>query len=123
RIELLRGDSLVAFTRQGVVWRISEPVVERADNAIVDGILLALDRMTVESFGDGSARAMPAPELALTLVSKNLERVTYSFWTPGEGGVEGRVTGDPDTFTITPDQYAEVSKTLEDTRVMPIPDR
>lgn len=123
RIELLRGDSLVAFTRQGVVWRISDPVVERADNAIVDGILLALDRMTVESFSEGSASGMPAPELALTLVSKNLERVTYSFWSPGDGGVEGRVSGDPDTFTITPEQYAEVSKTLEDARVMPIPDR
>ena len=122
RIEVRRDTGLLAFTRQGVVWRISEPVVEQADNAIVDGILLALDQMSVDGFASGSERDLGEPAATVTLVSKNLERVTYSFW-PRDGSVVGRVGGDPDTFTITAEQYAEVGRTLADARVTPTPER
>ncbi|MBT7099084.1 DUF4340 domain-containing protein [Candidatus Poribacteria bacterium] len=123
RIEILRGRDLVAFTRQGVVWRISDPVVEQADNAVVDGILLALNGMTVGKFAPAASGDRGAPALGITLVRKNLERATYTFWTGGADGVRGQIDGDADAFVITPVQFAEVDRTLEDARVIPRPER
>ncbi|MAF11011.1 hypothetical protein CMK11_11235 [Candidatus Poribacteria bacterium] len=121
RVELVRGRELVALTRQGVVWRISEPVVEQADNAIVDGILLALNQIAVEKFASADPQDNGEATLAVTLVHKNLERVTYLFWVRDAGKVAGQVTGDPDVFTIAAAQFAEVDRTLEDVRVTPMP--
>jgi hypothetical protein len=118
RIQLSRPDETVAFTRQGVVWRISEPVVEQADNAVVDGILLSLDQMEVEAFVSAGATEGVAPALEIALTLKNLTRVRYTFWSDGSTAT-GRLTDDADAFTISVEKFAELNKTLEDARVTP----
>ena len=116
RIALSQAGETVAFSRQGVVWRISEPVVEQADNAVVDGILLSLDQMDVERFVSNAAAQKAPPDLTAELTLKNVTRVRYTFWVDGDT-VTGRVTDDPDAFIISAEKFAEVSKTLEDARV------
>ena len=116
RIALSQAGETVAFSRQGVVWRISEPVVEQADNAVVDGILLSLDQMDVERVVSNAAAQKAPPDLTAELTLKNVTRVRYTFWVDGDT-VTGRVTDDPDAFIISAEKFAEVSKTLEDARV------
>ena len=118
RIELVRPGAKVVFTRQGVVWRISEPVVEQADNAVVDGILLSLDRMEVDGFVSAEAVDGVSPALAVGLTLKNMTRLSYEFW-QDEATVHGQAGDDPDAFTISADKFAELDKTLEDARVTP----
>lgn len=125
KIVLRHGEVNLTCQKQGINWRLTQPVQEQANNGAVRRVIQEINQLTVETFLTVSPPIrstgfdVPEVQLIVTLKDRTEHLLEIGKLADGEHHY-GRLQNAPDTVFLLKKETAEnLKKTVDDLRAMP----
>lgn len=121
RIEISRGESLLAFSKANGEWRVTAPIDARADFSAIEGLLSRLQSAQMRSVVEENATnlkqyGLEPPEATVT-VSAGSARAGLAFGSKNaEGLIQARDLSKSQVVAVPADLLADFEKTVADFR-------
>jgi hypothetical protein len=121
RIEIRRGDSLLAFSKANGEWRVTAPIDARGDFSAIEGLLSRLQSAQMRSVVDENATNLKQyglePAEATVTVSAGSARAGLAFGSKNaEGLIHVRDVSKSQVVAVPADLLADFEKTAADFR-------
>lgn len=119
-VEVVRGDNVIQFTRNGTDWRIVKPITARADYAAAEGLLTRLSSTNmlevVAESGDPAKFGLERPALTATVMAGSSRATLLVGRTAEDGSYYAKDAARPAIFTVEQALATELEKDVAEFR-------